>query len=107
MMYSTLHKIRSGSGWLITQNWVTPFGTVKAGFWSNGVSVPCLFRWFIYVNGVLLAAAILHDYLYFYAINNKAYADNAFYKAARYYKVNVVKAYLAYLAVKLFGKGNY
>jgi len=105
--YSKLRKIRSGSGWLVTHNWVTPFGVVKAGFWSDGVSVPWLFRWYIHRNGALLPAAILHDNHYYYAINSKIFADSAFYSTARYYKVNRVKAYLAYLGVKFIGRGNY
>ena len=106
-MYSDLHKMKSGSGWLVTHDWVTPYGVIKAGFWSDGVSVPWIFRWFIHVNGVLLESAILHDYLYFYGIGSKLLADRAFYESSKYFKVNRFKAVIAYYGVKLFGKGNY
>ena len=106
-MYSKLHKITAGRGWILTQDWNTPYIKVPYGFWSDGVSVPWLFRWYIHRDGELLQAAILHDYLYNKAYKTKEFADESFYEAARHFKVNRVKAYLAYLAVKIFGKGNY
>lgn len=105
--YSRLRCKPLAGGWAVIQDWQTPYGVVPKGFWSDGVSVPYVFRWYIHRHGVLFKAAVLHDYLYKNAIKTKSYADNAFYYSARHYKVNRFKAYFAYLAVRWFGKGNY
>jgi len=105
--YTSLNTIKSGSKWIVMHDWFTPYAIVNAGFVSDGVTVPYLFRWFIHQHGALFKAAVLHDFLYKNEVESKQYADKAFYNTAIYYKVNIIKAKIAYFAVKLFGKGNY
>lgn len=98
----------------ITKKWVrlredfaTDFGTVPEGFECDGASVPRPFRWLLHPMGVLLPAAIFHDYCYVNAIKNKSFADKAFRDIALECGVNKYKVKIAYWAVKHFGKGNY
>ncbi len=91
----------------LLDEWVTPYGTVPKGFRGNGASVPKGFRWFAKPLGDLLYASIFHDYYYRQAIRTKKYADKSFRKIALDFGVNKFKANVAYIAVKLFGKGGY
>jgi hypothetical protein len=79
--------------------------TVPAGFIFDGASVPRLLWSAFNPVGELFEASIIHDYMYKNAIETKKTADKKFYKIAKQYKAN--RAYLAYLAVKIGGKGNY
>jgi len=93
--------------WLLIEDWVTPYGTVKKDFTSNGANIPRLLWSIMSPAGVLFEASILHDYYYDKAISNKKVADANFYKVAIDFNVGKFKAKLAYYYVKMFGKGNY
>lgn len=107
-MYSNLSLVRMrGNRYRLLINYVTPFGTVPADFETDIVSVPWIFRWFIHRGGSLKQAAVFHDWCYKTAYKNKKYADLAFKKIAQHYKAPAIKVHLAYIAVRLFGRGNY
>ena len=93
--------------WLILEDWVTPYFTVKKGFISNGANIPRLLWSIMSPAGVLFEASILHDYFYDKAIETKQVADTNFYKVAIDFNVSKFKAKSAYYYVKMFGKGNY
>lgn len=84
--------------------------TVPAGFVTDGASIPKIFWSFIGspFTGKYVEVAILHDYLYSGAedISFKE-ANRIFYEGMRRVGVNRFKAYLMYIAVKLFGKKHF
>jgi hypothetical protein len=81
--------------------------TVPEGFRTDGASVPRALWWMFDPAGELFEAAVVHDYMYSKAISNKATADECFYLVALLYGVKSWKAKLAYLTVKLLGRGQY
>lgn len=93
--------------WRLLEDWHTPFMTIPKGFETDGASVPRLFWWFASPSGDLFEAAIIHDYMYKYAIKTKQQADHMFKRAAKHYQANKLRRNLAYVMVKLFGKGAY
>lgn len=80
---------------------------VPKGFTTDFASTPQALKWLVPPVGRYGKAAVLHDYLYEFAIGSKAYADDTFYEAMLVLKVPKWKAKVLYLAVKYFGKGNY
>ena len=47
----------------ILEDWTSPAGTyLPAGFVSDGVSVPFMFRWLVSPTGPVFYAAVIHDY---------------------------------------------
>ena len=105
--YSELKVTKVGDKWRVLEDYVTPFGTVTKGSVSNGASIPRVFWSIIHPTGQLFEASVLHDYLYDNAINNKQFADLAFYNTMLYYGVNKLIAKPSYWLVRLRGKGNY
>lgn len=93
--------------WMLTQDYVTPYGTIPTGFIFNGASVPRILWWFADPAGELFEGACIHDYYYDNALETKAFADDAFYRTLLSYNVRPWKAFIAYHAVKLFGRGQY
>jgi len=93
--------------WRLVEDLITPFGTVPAGFETDGASVPRALWWLFSPAGVLFQASVIHDYLYSNAIKTKPYADNAFKQTAITYKARKHEAIIAYHFVKLFGRGKY
>ena len=75
---------------------VTDIATVPRVLWS-------IFPPF----GAYSKAAIVHDYLYENAINDKKYADEVFLEAMTVAGVPRVRRWLMYQAVRLFGRGKY
>ncbi len=92
---------------VLTSDIITPEITVPAGFYSDGFTVPRLFRWYISRTDKGWYAAWVHDYCYTNAIKTKSFADKLFYKNLRRSNVSRFKAKIMYLAVSLFGRGNY
>jgi hypothetical protein len=92
--------------WEVLEDWKTPFCTVKAGFKTDGVSAGIL-RPLAQPDGSFFEAAIVHDYMYVYAVDTKAAADWAFYLTARTYGVVWLRAYAAYKLCSKFGRGAY
>jgi hypothetical protein len=80
---------------------------VPAGFVTDLTSVPRFLWALLPPHGKYAKAAIIHDYLYEYAIKNKQYADKVFLEAMEVLGVPYLQRKLMYLAVKVFGKGNY
>lgn len=79
-----------------------PSGTV-----TDLASVPRAL-WSIFPpHGRYAKAAIVHDYLYANAIGTKAGADRVFYEAMAVLGVPIWRRKLMYLAVRLFGRGNF
>jgi hypothetical protein len=93
--------------WKVEKDWVTPEVVVPRGFVSNGANIPRVLWVFMTPAGELFEASIVHDYMYDNAIKTKKDADRIFKETALYYGVPKFKAHIAYLAVKLFGRGNY
>ena len=107
-MYSELHVRKIGRmRWILLEDWVTPYGTVPKGFESNGASVPRFMWWFVTPTGILFEAAILHDYYYKEALEDKPFADEMFKDVALTYGATEVEATLSYFGVVLLGRGTY
>jgi hypothetical protein len=81
--------------------------TVPAGFVTDLASVPRAL-WSIFPpHGRYAKAAIIHDYLYEFAIGSKEYADNVFLEAMEVLGVPAYKRKMMFWAVRLFGRGKY
>lgn len=81
---------------------------IPEGFINDGASVP---RWAWSIvgltpDGLLRAAAIVHDFHYRFGIGTRKFADQLFYSMLIEYGVNKVRAKLAYAAVRI-GGGNH
>lgn len=82
--------------------------TVPKDFESDGASVPLCLAWFISSVGKgFLEAGIIHDFLYRHGPFSRAQADLTFRELLREWKVPAYKAWLAYIALRLFGRRNY
>jgi len=80
---------------------------VPKDFVTDLASTPRALWWLFPPIGRYAKAAIVHDYLYVAAYKNKRFADKVFYEAMGVLGVPLWKRKIMYLAVKLFGKGNY
>jgi hypothetical protein len=106
--YSYAKVLKVGSRlWRVEEPFVTPYVTVPPGFYSDGASIPRFFWSMTDPAGELFEAALAHDFMYSRAIKTKADADKTFKMIALDFGVKPWKANLAYLFVKLFGKGKY
>lgn len=80
---------------------------IPAGWVTDLTSVPRAL-WAIYPpHGRYAKAAIVHDYLYDFAIGSKDYADQTFLEAMTVLEVSRITRTAMYWAVRLFGRGNY
>jgi hypothetical protein len=86
---------------------ITPEINIPVGFLSDGFTGYWFTRWYVPRVGHGWFSAWVHDYCYVEAVNSKAWADRLFYKNLIRAGVRKPKARLMYLAVKVFGKGNY
>ena len=93
--------------WRVLETWRTPYGSVPAGTVSNGANIPRVLWWLMSPAGILFEASIFHDCYYQNAWDSKSKTDKSFHKIALDYGTGKIQAYLAYLAVKWFGKGAY
>ena len=106
--YSQLKVSKLGEdSWLVVEPWHTPYGSVAKGTVSNAANIPLILWWFMHPTGALFEASVFHDCYYQNAWGTKTEADIAFHQIALDYGTGKFKAYLAYQAVKWFGKGNY
>lgn len=80
---------------------------VPAGFVTDLASVPRVFWSLMPPDGKYAKAAIIHDYLYDNGLRTKKQADLIFLDAMRVLNVPRWKRAILYLAVRLFGRGNY
>lgn len=80
---------------------------VPVGFETDFATVPQLVQSIIPKIGAYTKATILHDYWYKAATNTKEWADKEFLRAMLLLGTPKWQAYLMYMAVRLFGKGNY
>ena len=78
---------------------------VPRGFISDGASVPRLLWPILRPDGLIRAAALVHDYMYKrHDIYFKRDADDTFLKYMELAGVKKYKRVLAYWAVRVFGK---
>jgi len=98
---------------------------IWSGYTFDGASVPRIFFWFISpMNPRVIAGALLHDALYdkpdlrgigtYYVDEDPVHrrfskneADILFRLANRSNKLNKVRSFVSYLAVRIFGRGNF
>ncbi|HCM2000516.1 TPA: DUF1353 domain-containing protein [Salmonella enterica subsp. salamae serovar [1],40:z35:e,n,x,z15] len=80
---------------------------VPAGFVTDLASVPRIFWTLLPPDGKYAKAAIIHDYLYDNALRTKKEADLIFLDGMTVLGVPEWKRKMMYLAVRLFGKGQY
>lgn len=80
---------------------------VPVGFETDFATVPQIVQSIIPKIGTYTKATILHDYWYKTATNKKKWADNEFLKACIILGTPKWQAYLMYVGVRIFGKGNY
>lgn len=108
MGYSELVTAKVGKRrWQLKRPWRTPYCTVPKGFITDGATIPRIAWAFTGPGEELFEAAVIHDYLYAHGIGDKRQADKAFYKVALDHGVKQWKAWIAYQAVKIFGRGMY
>ena len=111
-----LRKMPRGGVWEYAEDWRAEIVlkeegrlvfAIRRGYWTDLASVPKALRG-AFDNGsgsygVLLASQI-HDCLYSSHYTSKDFADDIFLKLLRFYGVGVMKSYLYYSAVSLFGR---
>ncbi len=81
--------------------------SVPAGFVTDLASVPRIFWTLLPPDGKYAKAAIIHDYLYDNALRTKKEADLIFLDGMAVLGVPKWKRIVMYLAVRIFGRGNY
>lgn len=108
-----------GKNFRLSRDWEylhPDLGTIKVekGYKSDLASVPLLFWWWQW--GKWNVGAIAHDYIYEegriladgkWVEMKKAEADNLFYQILQEVGVPPLTSFLMYLAVRLFGRGNF
>jgi hypothetical protein len=80
---------------------------VPAGYVTDGVSDPWLFRRVVPKLGPHLPAAVVHDYLYDQATTTKAKADWVFLQILKELGIPLWQRWPMWLAVRLFGRGKW
>lgn len=80
---------------------------VPKGFITDFASVPRIFWNVIPPIGKYSKAAIVHDYMYDFALKTKKEADLIFYEAMEVLGVPKWKRLIMYWAVRVFGRGEY
>ncbi|EAR0004378.1 DUF1353 domain-containing protein [Salmonella enterica subsp. diarizonae] len=80
---------------------------VPAGFVTDLATVPRVFWSVMPPDGKYAKAAIIHDYLYDNALRTKKEADLIFLDGMAVLGVPKWKRIVMYLAVRIFGRGNY
>lgn len=93
--------------WRLLSPLVTPEHTVPAKFETDGATVPRFLWPFFPRVGRYLAAAIVHDWMYVNAIGTKRQADKLFLLNMQRDGVPRISRHIMYLAVRLFGRGQY
>ncbi|EBV2374764.1 DUF1353 domain-containing protein [Salmonella enterica] len=81
--------------------------SVPAGFVTDLATVPRIFWSVMPPDGKYAKAAIIHDYLYDNALRTKKEADLIFLDGMAVLGVPKWKRIVMYLAVRIFGRGNY
>ena len=80
---------------------------IPTGFWTDLASVPrCLWN-LIPPFGSYTLPAIVHDFCYATQIVSRKTADDLFYRLMIYTKTKPYKAFVMYMAVRLFGQSAY
>lgn len=100
-----------GKTWVIREEFSYDVGylgsnntiSVPSGFATDFASVPQVMWWFIAPWGLHGNGAVIHDYLYWMQQRSKKESDLIFLEAMGVLGVNVIKKYIIYYAVKLFG----
>ena len=108
----TISPLKYSNMWRLVKTWRVKIDSdtirVKKGFETDFASVPRLAWWFCSpAGGLYRQPAVLHDWMYVEAYKTKDYADKVFLHFMRDMGVGFFKRNLMYLAVKLFGRGNY
>ena len=87
----------------------TPDDVIKVpvGYVTDLASVPRIFWALFPPHGRYAKAAIVHDYLYDNALRTKKEADQIFLDGMRVLGVPWCRREIMYLAVRLFGRGQY
>ena len=81
---------------------------IPQGFITDGGSVPCgLWNWFNPLDPEYFPATLIHDFLYVTEYFPRGKCDQIFYEALRALKINRVKAYLMFLAVRVGGQNSW
>ncbi|ECO0849866.1 DUF1353 domain-containing protein [Salmonella enterica subsp. enterica serovar Newport] len=80
---------------------------VPAGFITDLATIPRIFWSLMPPDGRYAKAAIIHDYLYDNALRTKKEADLIFLDGMAVLGVPKWKRIVMYLAVRIFGRGNY
>jgi len=82
--------------------------TIPKGFKFDFASTPRI-TWMFSppATGSYRIPAVLHDYMYNGTMTDRKYADRIFLYFMRYMKVNWLKAYIIYYAVRLGGKWSF
>jgi hypothetical protein len=84
--------------------------TVKAGFITDGASIPSWLWCILGPFGKYFEAALIHDYIYVHGkeLNlTKKDADYIFLEGLEYLGVNFITRYSMFNAVRLFGRGSF
>jgi len=93
------------SSWELVEDLNILWHTVPAGFVTDGVSTPMLLIWLVSPTGKAMRAAVLHDYKLsqLHPCESRAEADKSFYWAMKHCGIHPVRAFLMFLAVRVYG----
>jgi hypothetical protein len=81
---------------------------VFTGFITNFASIPRFLLWYINTSSPEIRdAAVVHDYLYVNKLGTRLNADKVLREGMLELGASKTKAYLAFLAVRLFGGGHW
>ena len=76
---------------------------VKKGFRTDFASIPRPMRIIFDRVGTHSKAALVHDFLYAEQKYRRKYCDDIFFEAMEVYNVNIIKKWIFYIFVRLFG----
>jgi hypothetical protein len=88
--------VKLNKGVIVPAGFVTDFASVPRGLWN-----------FFPKAGPCAPAAVVHDFMYRFAIYDKATADLMFLHAMEDLKIGWISRQLIYRAVRVFGNGAY
>lgn len=102
--YGNLEVTKIGPrSWVLDKFWVTPYGTVPAGFITDGASSP-RFAWVVVDPATeFFEASVIHDHLYRYGIGTRKAADEAWRDTALKYGSNKLRTAMGYRILRMFG----
>lgn len=110
-----ISPLPDGKRWVLRREFFYDIGeegsgdrvTVPVGFVTDFASVPSIFATVLPKWGKYGNAVIIHDYLYWEGSRKRKECDFIFFEAMRVLGVSLLKRYIMYGAVRVFGWTSY